>query len=187
MKKMRFTASVGLATASLFVGMHVHAQTTAAGPYYATPSWDQTMPASTRFVVLTNFNSQAVLDRETGLVWQRSPFQGIVAGHEVATTFCLNSIVGDRSGWRLPAAAELSSLFDPLATMLPGFSAGHPFTGFPVATAYYWTATTDPAGGFFALSIVKLSVEPRVNYGFGTPAADFGATVLCVRGPVGPG
>src|SRR4029434_6752790 len=49
------------------------AQTTAPGPYYATPSWDQTLPASNRRIVLTNFNIQAVLDRETGLVWERTP------------------------------------------------------------------------------------------------------------------
>jgi hypothetical protein len=38
------------------------------GPYYPTPSWDQKLPAATRFVVLTNWNREAVLDRETGLV-----------------------------------------------------------------------------------------------------------------------
>jgi hypothetical protein len=43
------------------------AQTTANGPYFATPSWDQTLPASTRFIVLSNMNSDAVLDRETGV------------------------------------------------------------------------------------------------------------------------
>jgi hypothetical protein len=47
------------------------AQTTQNGPYYATPSWDQTLPAATRFVVLSNLNSDAILDRETGLVWTR--------------------------------------------------------------------------------------------------------------------
>ncbi|HEY2920960.1 MAG TPA: hypothetical protein VGK77_18415, partial [Candidatus Binatia bacterium] len=41
------------------------AQTTAAGPYYANPSWDQQLPASTRFIVLSNWASAAVLDRET--------------------------------------------------------------------------------------------------------------------------
>ena len=53
---------------------------TAAGPYYATPSWDQQLPASTRFVVLSNWidaahpsGGAAVLDRETGLVWEQSP------------------------------------------------------------------------------------------------------------------
>lgn len=44
------------------------AATTEAGPYYSLPSWDQTLPASTRFIVLSNFASAAVLDRETGLV-----------------------------------------------------------------------------------------------------------------------
>ena len=54
------------------------AQTTANGPYYATPSWDQKLQCDTlttcpRFIVLSNWNSEAVLDRETGLVWERSP------------------------------------------------------------------------------------------------------------------
>jgi hypothetical protein len=38
------------------------------GPYYALPSWDQQLPASTRWITLTNWSSAAVLDRETGLV-----------------------------------------------------------------------------------------------------------------------
>ena len=56
------------------------AATTAAGPYYANPSWDQQLPASTRFVVLSNWidaahpsGGAAVLDRKTGLVWEQSP------------------------------------------------------------------------------------------------------------------
>ena len=44
------------------------AQTTANGPYYATPSWDQKLQCDTpatcpRFIVLANWNSEAVLDR----------------------------------------------------------------------------------------------------------------------------
>lgn len=45
----------------------------APGPYYATPSWDQQLPAASRFIVLSNWNAEAVLDRETGMVWQRQP------------------------------------------------------------------------------------------------------------------
>ena len=43
------------------------AQTVANGPYYALPAWDQTLPAAQRFIVLANFNNQAVLDRKTVL------------------------------------------------------------------------------------------------------------------------
>src|SRR5215471_19635510 len=51
-----------------------------AGPYYANPSWDQQLPGATRFIVLSNWvdanfpnGGAAVLDRETGLVWEQSP------------------------------------------------------------------------------------------------------------------
>ena len=47
-----------------------HAVTTSNGPYYATPSWDQQLQCDTtatcpRFIVLSNWSSEAVLDRET--------------------------------------------------------------------------------------------------------------------------
>ena len=45
----------------------------AVGPYYALPAWDQKKGAANRFVVLTNWNSAAVLDKETGLVWEKTP------------------------------------------------------------------------------------------------------------------
>ena len=46
---------------------------TSYGYHYASPSWDQTLSSYWRFVVLTNMNSEAVLDKETGLVWEQSP------------------------------------------------------------------------------------------------------------------
>jgi hypothetical protein len=53
--------------------VHARAQTTAVGPYLATPARDQKLQCDSlatcpRFVVLSNWNSEAVLDRETGLV-----------------------------------------------------------------------------------------------------------------------
>src|SRR5512140_126433 len=77
------------------------AQTTANGPYYATPSWDQTLPSSTRFVVLSNLNNAAVLDRETGLVWERSPSAARVPVWADAVNDCYARIIGGRKGWRL--------------------------------------------------------------------------------------
>src|SRR5713101_6294178 len=69
---MRHTVSTAVGLVVLTVGLIVNqapAQTTANGPYYATPSWDQTLACTTlatcpRFIVLSNFNNQAVLDRE---------------------------------------------------------------------------------------------------------------------------
>lgn len=97
------------------------AQNAVNGPYDATPSWDQTMPVSTRFLVLANFNGQAVLDRETGLVWQRAVSDAQF--DSVAVLLCDPSQVGGRCGRRLPT--------------------GHPFTGFDVAQPYLWTSSRE--------------------------------------------
>ena len=132
-----FTTVGGLVVAVLMCsGSSAHAQTTAIGPYYAAPSWDQTIactaPANCpRFIVLANFNNEAVLDRETGLVWERTPK---VTRHEnllSADGFCLIEATGGRFGWRLPTAAEFGSLLDakPLVFITAGqLPLGHPFT-----------------------------------------------------------
>ncbi len=135
----RLAAALGFVAAAVAAPL-AGAQTFANGPYYAAPSWDQTMPASTRFIVLTNMNGEAVLDRETGLVWWRMPTP------DLATLFaaqfnCARSTVGGRRGWRLPAASELLSLFDPAATAPPFLPAGHPFLAFPARSLTLWTST----------------------------------------------
>jgi hypothetical protein len=113
--------------------------TTANGPYYATPSWDQKL-ATNRFVILANWNSEAVLDRETGLVWEKSPDTSArnwfnAQGH------CNNRSVGGRKGWRQPGVQELASLVDPTTSPGPTLPAGHPFVN--VQSAIYWSGTTD--------------------------------------------
>src|SRR5262245_31621460 len=118
----------------------VHAQTTAPGPYYATPSWDQTLPSTTRFVVLSNMNSQAVLDRETGFVWERTPSTD-PRSWGGALQFCITRTTGGRMGWRLPSIHELRSLADPSNFRGdPDLPAGHPFIGI---TGEFWSATTN--------------------------------------------
>jgi hypothetical protein len=113
---------------------------TASGPYYATPSWDQTLPASTRFIVLSNFNGEAVLDRETGLVWERSP-STIQRNWLNAQDSCPSREVGGRLGWRLPTVQELASLADRTQSD-PTLPAGHPFD---VQSSFYWSATPSAA------------------------------------------
>jgi len=101
--------------------------------------WDQALPAAQRFVILTAFNSDAVLDKETGLVWERSPQTTAVSSSNVRMT-CANKAVGGRKGWRLPSLPELASLVDPsVASPGPTLSSGHPFLN--VQSTNYWSAS----------------------------------------------
>ena len=121
----------------------------AVGPYYALPSWDQKIGAATRFVVLTNWNSQAVLDKETGLVWQKTPASA-TPDWRGAREACLGSRTGGRSGWRLPAVHELTSLIQPSGWIGggPTLPPGHPFVN--VHPHVYWSATGDADEPFVA-------------------------------------
>ncbi|MBX3324818.1 MAG: DUF1566 domain-containing protein [Nitrospira sp.] len=104
-------------------------------------SWNRTLPTEMRFVVLANFNSEAVLDQNTGLVWERSPAP-VLTDWKAARFSCLNKTVGGQRGWRLPSIVELTSLLDPSVqdsgSMLPS---GHPFLNNP--SGFYWSASTD--------------------------------------------
>jgi hypothetical protein len=154
------------------------AQTTANGPYYAPPSWDQTLPVATRFIILSNFASDAVLDRETGLVWEKSP-DTTPHDWEFVGRVCANKNVGGRKGWRLPSFVELASLVDP-ANSSPALPTGHPFINIPSLTNY-WSATTlarDPTEAWavrFGSSAVgngPVGIAPKTNLFLG----------WCVRG-----
>jgi len=102
-------------------------------------SWDKVLPASQRFVVLAAFNNEAVLDKETGLVWEKSPQSAAVSSSN-ARLACANKAVGGRKGWRLPALPELASLVDPtVASPGPTLPSGHPFLA--VQSANYWSAS----------------------------------------------
>jgi hypothetical protein len=98
-------------------------------------------------VILSNWNSEAVLDRETGLVWDRAP-DAVARDWFRAARDCLNLSKGGRRGWRLPTAAELASLVDPTVTAAPVLPAGHPFVNVqtdltsPATINYYWSSTT---------------------------------------------
>jgi hypothetical protein len=109
-------------------------------------SWDRRIN-NARFQVLQEFNNEAVLDRETGVVWERSPSTQPMAWSN-ARLFCAQKAVGGRGGWRLPAFFELASLVDPSVHTagIPRLPSGHPFTS--VQAADYWsdTAFADESG-----------------------------------------
>jgi hypothetical protein len=112
-------------------------------------SWDKKINGQNRFMVLAEFQSAAVLDRETGLVWERDPTAIGSSGQDdagidswaIAANKCIRKAVGGRKGWRLASVHELSSLVDvsvsPNEVRLP---VGHPFQS--IGTDFYWTATT---------------------------------------------
>lgn len=105
----------------------------------STQRWDQVLPASQRFVVLSAFSNDAVLDKETGLVWEKSPqTNGVSAAN--SRLACANKAVGGRKGWRVPALPELTSLVDPsVASPGPTLPQGHPFLN--VQAANYWSSS----------------------------------------------
>lgn len=87
------------------------------------PSWYQILPAEKRFVLV--MNGEAVLDKETGLVWERSPSQDIW-GLDDAKQRAYEKVIANRKGWRLPTIEELSSLVD-ITQKNPALPMGHPF------------------------------------------------------------
>jgi uncharacterized protein DUF1566 len=93
-----------------------------------------------RFQVLPAYNNEAVLDKETGLHWERSP-DATLRNWIVANFHCNSEkTIGNRKGWRLPTAQELASLLDPSVPRPgPTLPDGHPFTN--VQQSDYWSAT----------------------------------------------
>jgi hypothetical protein len=155
----------------------VDAQTVANGPYYATPAWDQTLPSNTRFIVLANMNQEAVLDRETGLVWERQPTTELL-DYTPALFRCRLLVKGNRQGWRMPTQEEIRTLvsigvIDGFTDQLPP---GHPFILQPART--YWTST----GVYHDPTIITMMrfQRPDTTPGFTRDAGNL-ESVWCVR------
>jgi hypothetical protein len=164
----------------------VCAQTTMNGPYYANPSWDQQFPAAQRFIVLSNWNNEAVLDCETGLIWQRTPDNSAPNWPQAnnACRFLVNT--GGRYGWRLPTAEELETLLDP-TQQNPALPVGHPFLGvkFTVgdnSTAYWAASLLTETDGQMLGGLVAFNEVPG-NGGY--RPVGFQGFVWCVRGGSG--
>ena len=137
------------------------------------PTWSQKLDAAERFVPA--LDGGAILDKETGLVWEQSPdTSGNIWAS--ACSHCYQREVDGRKGWRLPTLEELASLVD--ATQIsPALPSGHPFDD--VENWHYWSATTyadDTSSAWYVI----------FDHGQIFPATkDSAKYVWCVRGGQG--
>jgi hypothetical protein len=121
-------------------------------------AWDKQLGEG-RFVLVmptdANPDGEAVLDKETCLVWER--VAGDTDGDEDvdeddqltwddAVEHCYNRVVGGRMGMRLPTIEELMSLVDPNATVAPFLPAGHPFLHVPTGVVQFLSSNADSGG-----------------------------------------
>jgi hypothetical protein len=148
---------------------------------YSTNSWSKKLPCDSqancpRFEVLSDFDNTAVLDRETGLVWEKSPSPDDTNWRN-ALLRCNDLNLGGRRGWRLPTVQELGSLMDGTRSYR-ALPSGHPSFQ-DVQWSYYWSATTyggetDYASGVWLVDGHSFAAHKNLEH-----------FVWCVRGGQG--
>ncbi|MCR4321310.1 MAG: DUF1566 domain-containing protein [Candidatus Brocadiaceae bacterium] len=160
---------VGLLLVAFIGLMGFNELTFAAG--FVPRAWSQKLPVSARFQLV--LGNAAVLDKETGLVWEKSP-DTTTRTWTNAVYYAYNKNVGGRGGWRLPTVEELRSLIDPTQSS-PALPSGHPFTN--VQSNGYWSATTNASSYLNAWHV--LFSDGNVGNGFKNNDVFY---VWCVRG-----
>ncbi len=162
---------LGLLLAALIGLMGFNELTFAAG--FVPRAWSQKLPVSARFQLV--LNNAAVLDKETGLVWEKSPDTTLRTWND-AVYYAYSKNVGGRKGWRLPTVEELASLVDPTQSN-PALPSGHPFTN--VQSNRYWPSTT---------TVVDTGIVWDVDFSSGNVYSSVKSAnnyVWCVRGGQG--
>lgn len=140
--------------------------------------WHNSYPSSQRFEILAAFNHDAVLDRTTGLVWERSPQTATVTYNE-ARQFCVSRVAGKLKGWRLPSPIELRSLVGPIRGLSrPHLPPNHPFLNVQATSYWAMVSETDhgPYGKYVDAFLGNLLSFFKVKM--------FSFPVWCVRGPL---
>ena len=146
------------------------------------PAWSQYLtPAagctSQRFTCV--LSGAAVLDKETGLVWDKSPDADL--DWPGAVYACRGAIIGGRKGWRLPTFIELQTLIEP--TLSPRIPAGV-FSGvLTLSTDNYWTATSWIDDPTYAWTIRFYDGNAQAKLKVDVPPAPAGRHAWCVRAP----
>ena len=127
------------------------------------PSWDKIIPAAQRFV--DALGGAAVLDKETGLVWAKTP-DSTKRDWLTALNYVTSMTLGGRKGWRLPTVEELASLVDTTSTS-PALPTGHTFLNV-MSSNYYWSSTADAGNSSSAYSIY-INAGDMVSYPKSSP------------------
>ena len=142
------------------------------------PTWSQILPASERFVLV--LNDEAVLDKETGLVWARDAnIANDIQEWEEAVLYCRNLNIGNRKGWRLPTVEELASLVDPSQSN-PALPIGYDSYFSNVYSGGYWSSTTSESNIYSAWCVLMDDGDVYSAY------KTFSYYVWPVRGGSGP-
>lgn len=114
-----------------------------------------------------------VLDRETGLVWQRNVSSSYSVSFYDAEAICHTDCTSGRYGWRLPTTEELMSLANIDPNSPDHLFPGHPFN-IDVTGAGYWTSTT------LIDNLAKVVYFDRMGVGYEDKMT--GHRLWCVRG-----
>jgi hypothetical protein len=139
-------------------------------------NWQEAHPSAERFLILSEFHDEAVLDKDTSLIWEIAPQTTSVTWNEARVT-CAKRVTGGQRGWRLPAPAEMRSLVGPAVdSPIPNIPPGHPFLN--IQPTSYWTVVSEANQPSYAkyvdaflgnvLSFLQIYTYP----------------VWCVRGPL---
>jgi len=112
------------------------------------PAWNRIIPVAQRFV--DALDGSAVLDKETGLVWVKSP-DATPRAWQTASDYCADLNLGGRKGWRLPTREELGSLIDPNSSGGTKLPSGHPFQNVEAET--YWSSTVHSGDAAYAWGV----------------------------------
>lgn len=158
---------------TVFVAIsHGFAKSTKEGSYIP-HAWSQKLEASKRFEVV--LDGGAVLDKETGLVWEKSPeVIQIHHGTDEIYEYVCDKEVGGRKGWRLPSVYELASLVD-TTQQNPSLPKGHPFTN--IQNDYYWTSTS-----WYGTNMAVSFKDGKVTSSYYDYSVGDDLYVWCVRG-----
>jgi hypothetical protein len=138
------------------------------------PAWDSILAPEDRFQLV--LADAAVLDRETGLVWERDATTGPDFDWFAAARSCYNKGTGGRKGWRPATVEELTSLLIPTED---GFT--RPGAPFGIVYTSTWSGST-VAGDNSQAWVIHFS-DGDVNAQNKSNCCGFG--VWCVRGRLG--